>query len=460
MASCWRSTFILAVTAALPGAVHGQSIATPQPDLHHAMAVAQDNYPAVAIALQRLRSAERGVDVARAEYAPRIDLLYQANRATVNNITGTLLPQSVVPSLSGPPLSERGATAYNSAAGILFSWQPFDFGYRGALVAAAHARAEAADQDVALTRLDVEAATAAAYLNLAAAQRLRNVAEANLQRLSTFRNAVDVLVANKLRAGVEGQIARASEAQAQAVLAQAERDVARHRATLEKLTGETWPATVLTIPKVAYASDGTGGALEQHPMARRGQSLVQAAERDVAATNSSYAPTVSLIGSASARGGGRIDDDRYVDTTAGLEPDTGNWGVGVQLTFPLGSFFSVRARAAQQSANLEAEKLRYRQALADLEERQRQADATLASARELAQIAPEGLAAARLGLDQQEARFRSGLVSSVEVTAAASQLAQAQAQDAIAQIDLLRALIDQAVAQGNMAPFQAAIGGQ
>lgn len=458
MSANWNNVVFAAVAAAFPHAALGQPATPPANDLHHAMLVAQDNYPAVAVALQRERAADRGVDIARTEYAPRVDVLYQANRSTVNNITGLVLPQSVMPSISGPPLSERGQTAYNSAVGILFSWQPFDFGYRGSLVASARARATAAEQDVILTRIDVEAAVSTAYLNLAAAQRLDAVAQANVRRIETFRNAVDVLVENKLRAGVEGQVARAALAQAQAVQAQAARDVARHRATLEKLTGEVWPPEPLPVPNVLQEPLPVGAGVESHPLAKRSQALVAAAQKDLAATNSSYAPTVSLIGSASARGGGRIDEDRYVSGTEGLKPDTGNWGVGVQLSFPLGSIFAVRAKGAQQSANLEAEKLRYRQTLADLEERQKQADATVLAARELARIAPQGLAAARLGMDQQQARFRSGLVSSVEVTAAAAQLAQAEAQEAIARIDLLRALAEQAIARGDMAPFHSAIG--
>ena len=84
--------------------------------------------------------------VARTAYVPRLDLLWQANRATRNNVFGLLFPQAVVPPISGPVL---GTTMYDSvwgsAAGVLLSWQAVDFGVRRANVEAARAQASLAN---------------------------------------------------------------------------------------------------------------------------------------------------------------------------------------------------------------------------------------------------------------------------------------------------------------------------
>src|SRR5258707_318849 len=89
----------------------------------------------------------------------------------------------------------------------------------GAMIAGGAARADAARQadtvaaqSVALTELDVLTATANAYMNLVAAQSLAKVAQANVERLQAFSQAIHVLVANKLRPGVEGEQADAAEA--------------------------------------------------------------------------------------------------------------------------------------------------------------------------------------------------------------------------------------------------------
>ena len=58
---------------------------------------------AVKVALEQVNASTANVGAARAAYLPRLDGVWQTNRATVNNVTGLLLPQSVIPSISGPP---------------------------------------------------------------------------------------------------------------------------------------------------------------------------------------------------------------------------------------------------------------------------------------------------------------------------------------------------------------------
>src|ERR1700688_3888522 len=108
--------------------------------LEEAVAFALKNYPAVRAALERVTAAQAGVGLARTNYLPRADMVWQTNRATDNNITGLVLPQSIIAPISGPvPATTSNRSAWGSAAGLLFSWEPFDFGYRGAKVDAARA---------------------------------------------------------------------------------------------------------------------------------------------------------------------------------------------------------------------------------------------------------------------------------------------------------------------------------
>ena len=72
--------------------------------LAQALRYAVDHYPSVRAAIEQVSASAAGVDVARANFLPRLDSIWQSNRATANNIFGQLLPQSVIPSLSGPVL--------------------------------------------------------------------------------------------------------------------------------------------------------------------------------------------------------------------------------------------------------------------------------------------------------------------------------------------------------------------
>src|SRR5262249_33779386 len=160
-------------------------------------------------------------------YTPRLDLLWQENRATVNNVFGTLLPQGIIQSISGPVLGTKSFTStFGSAGGALFSWEPFDFGYRKATVDVARNVSEQAEATANVTRLDVATSAADAFLALLAAEEAVHVTEANLTRAQVFADSVHVLVDNQLRAG-------ADEARADAELSAARNQVNRARQTAE-----------------------------------------------------------------------------------------------------------------------------------------------------------------------------------------------------------------------------------
>ncbi len=98
------------------------------------------NYPSIQVSQEQINAAAAGIRLARTAYLPRVDALAQVNRATRNNVFGLLLPQSAIPSMSGPVIGSNNlGTAWGSAIGTLVTWEPFDFGLRRATVAAAAA---------------------------------------------------------------------------------------------------------------------------------------------------------------------------------------------------------------------------------------------------------------------------------------------------------------------------------
>src|SRR4051812_29726218 len=65
------------------------------------------HYPAVEISQAQVEAAGAGIRLARSAYLPKVDALAQVNRGTRNNIFGMLLPQSVLPNISGPPINSN-----------------------------------------------------------------------------------------------------------------------------------------------------------------------------------------------------------------------------------------------------------------------------------------------------------------------------------------------------------------
>ena len=131
-----------------------------------------------------------------------------------------------------------------------------------------------------------------------------------------------------------------------------------------------------------------------------------------------------------------------------------NWAAGVQVVFPnLFDFSTVRSRRAAAAALTRAESARYDEAVLTVTSQQRAADAMLEAARAVAQNTPIQLTAAQQSEAQARARYDAGLAGIIEVAEAQTLLAGAEYQNAAARVDVWRALLAKATAQGSLASF-------
>lgn len=418
---------------------------------------AKAHYPAIRAARAQQQAAQGVVGLAKTAWLPHADILWQTNRATANNIYGLLLPQSVIPSISGPVIAaDDSRSAWSSGAGALVNWQPFDFGVRGARLDAARRGDEAATQATALTMLEVTASAGSAFFDFAAAQELVGVAQANVKRYETFAKAVHVLVDNQLRPGADASQADAQLAQARNQLIQAQTQQAVRRAALAEFLGV--PSDQVSIDAAAVLAGAPASDLDPKPAAshpsvleENALSLQQLAEKR--ALDRSYAPAFSMLGAVSGRGAGTSLNGNFPGGSAGLAPDTYNWALGVQVTFSAFDFFGLHQQKKIQDARIEAEHARYDLSQANVSAAVEQARAALTGARQIAANTPAELDAARASEQQQQARYRSALATVVDVSAAEGVLAQAEADDAIARLSVWRAELGVAAAQGDLQPF-------
>src|SRR5260370_17114541 len=65
--------------------------------LADALAMAQDKYPAIKASLEQQAPAQHQIGVAKTASLPRLDMLWQTNRATHNNHPRPTLPHSLLP---------------------------------------------------------------------------------------------------------------------------------------------------------------------------------------------------------------------------------------------------------------------------------------------------------------------------------------------------------------------------
>ncbi|MBI4454833.1 MAG: TolC family protein [Acidobacteria bacterium] len=431
--------------------------APPQPlSLSAAVDFATRNYPAIRASRARAAAAGAGVDLARTAYLPRLDLLWQENRATRNNVFGLLLPQSIIPSISGPVLGTSSyVSTWGSAGGTLLSWEPFDFGLRKANVDLGRALERQANAATDVTRLDIATTAADAFLTLLAAQQEVQATQANVERLEVFARSVHVLVANELRPGADASRADAELAAAKTQSIQAQQAAEIGRATLAEALGVLGPSLSLDpgpLLDLPVDSPVAIAKFDAHPLALAQAASVEAAHARKRIWDRSYFPRFSFQSAYYGRGTGARLDGR-LGGDEGLLPDVPNWAAGLTVTFPVFDVFAIRDRKRIEANNEAAERAHYDQTVLGLKAGEARARALLDAARRIAENTPVQLNAARETETRARARYEAGLATVVEVAEAQRLLVQAEIDDAVARLAVWRALLGMAKAQGDLRPF-------
>lgn len=417
------------------------------------------NYPSVQVSQEQIDAAAAGIRLARTAYLPRVDALAQVNRATRNNVFGLLLPQSTIPSMSGPVIGSNNlGTAWGSAIGTLVTWEPFDFGLRRATVAAAAAAQTQSEATLKRTQFEVAVAAADAYLTLVAAQETVRAAQAGVDRAEVVVRTTNALVGAELRPGADASRAQAELAAARTQLIQAQQAVEVARAMVARFLGIEPPQLAISSPRLLQPPPQESvPALDPaaNPFAAEQSAVIEQTKAQLKALERSYFPRFYLQGSAYARGTSAETDGRLLGGVNGLAPSVQDYALGFTVTFPALDLPSIQAREAAQSAAVRAQTARYRQIAADLRAQWNAAVATLQGARSIAANTPTQVSAALAAVQQATARYQSGLGNIDEVAEAQRLLTQADIDDALARLGVWRGLLGVATAAGDIQPFLA-----
>jgi outer membrane protein len=420
------------------------------------------NYPSIRVSQEQMNAAAADIRLARTAYLPKIDTLAQVNRATRNNVFGLLLPQSVIPSMSGPVIgTNNSGTVWGSAVGALVTWEPFDFGLRQASVAVASAARAESEAVVKRTQFDVAVATADAYLTLVAAQETVKAAQAGVDRADVITRTITAQVNAQLRPGADQSRAEAELAAARTQSIQAQQAVEVARATLGQFTGiEPSRITVVTGGLVQLPPEQTPTALNPaaNPIAIEQNGVVEQLRAQLHVLERSYFPRFYLKGSAYARGTGAETDGTRLGGVNGLGPTVQDYALGFTVTFPVLDLPSLRAREAAQSANIRSQTARAEQIAVDLRAQWNRAVACIEGARRIAVNTPVDVSAALSATQQATARYQAGLGNIDDVAEAQRLLTNAEIDDVLARLSVWRGLLGIATAAGDIQPFVAQVG--
>jgi outer membrane protein len=451
-----RSLKLAPALCLIASAIWGQAESKQSLTIQEAVELAR-KFPSIEATQEQVNAAAAGIRIARTNYLPDINALGQVNRATRNNVFGLLLPQTVIPNISGPVLgTNSGASTWGSAAGILISWEPFDFGRRGALVRSAEATEQRAAMTAKRTQFDVETRTAAAFLTLLASQQTVRAAQSAVDRAQVLVRSVKASVDARLRPGADLSRADTELDAAETQRLQAEQSVDVARAALAELTGtnaksvNVMPGLLLQLP-----ADSSYAAAEvsRNPAAQEQAGVMKESEARLRVLQRTYRPTIDLQASAYARGTGALANGSSLGGWNGLGPNYFNAAAGLSVSFPVTAIASIRAQEAQEAAIGRSASATYRQVVADLQTQFTTAQATLTQARRIADQTPKEVADARAGFEQANAQYRAGLAPVLAIAEAQRLLAQAEIDDSLAKLAVWRALLETQIAQGDISSF-------
>jgi outer membrane protein len=416
------------------------------------------NFPSIAAAQEQVNAAAAGIRLARTNYLPSVDAIGQVNRATRNNVFGLLLPQAVIPSMSGPVLgTNNGTTVWGSAAGVLVSWEPFDFGRRRALIRSAQATQDRSQLSAERIRFDIQTSTAAAFLTLLATGQTVRVAQASVDRAQIVVRSVKALVNAKVRPGAD--LSRADTeldaAVTQLLQAQQSREVAR--TSVAEFTGTDAKAFTAVpghlLEQLPESTVESAADLSKNPAVREQAGVIAESKSKVDVLQHTYRPTFELQGAAYGRGSGALTNGQTLDGAGGLAPNYFNAGVGFTVNFPLLSLPSIHAQEAREAAVERSASATYKLVLADLQAQSNAAQVTLEQARLIAAQTPKEVEDARTGFAQANAQYRAGLATIVALAEAQRLLAQAEIDDSLAKLAVWRAWLQLQTAHGDISSF-------
>lgn len=419
-------------------------------------------YPSLKRVNWDIHSARHEITLAKTEYLPRMDTLYQEMRATQNVIPGTILPQflNVIPIQSGQPHnSSTFSSIFNANAGFNFSWELIDFGLRAANVKVARQTLNKTVAQEHLTELDVASRAADGYLKFIMAQQEILAYKAILERMQAWSLVVHTLCDKGLRPGVDAARADAEVSLSKIALINAERESELAQQDLAEAMGvagtlvEAVSAPLLVRPKTTFTANLQ--ALDRHPLALTRLADVDIAKARLHRLDRTWYPHLWYESAIWGRGSG---NRQVIQPVAdGIVPKTGNWAVGLTLQFPLIEYFKVKANKSVERSTIEAKRANYDLAMQELIKDDEKAKILLRRAQEVADETPVLINAAKENEMMARERYKVGLTNVVEVAEAERILAKAQVEDAVAQLKVWQALLATAYAHGDLKPFLALV---
>lgn len=432
--------------------------------LSGAVRIVQTSYPKLLEAAAEARAGRENVQVQRIqEYMPNARMGYQDVVASHNRLTQTLFGTAILPATPGPgPEKVQMQPDLFSAGGFLVDWDPVDFGLHRARIKSASAQADLAQSRFGATLLEAQVQAASRYLDALVMREQIAVAEANVERFADFSKVVHAQVESGLEPGADASLADAQLANAQNDLVRARLSYQLARAALAQALGlagqplDINPGGIAAVTNPAETQKSTP-IFDSHPLALEGKAYISTFLAQKNVLNKEYYPRLRWLAGMNFRGTtfntnrGDVPAKDY----SGAVPYVPNWNIGLMVDWTPSDVFRIRAEKRVINERIAGARQAYAAVVQELQTQDAQARARVRAAFELAANMPVQVRAAELAARQAQARYRAGLATVAQVTEANQLLAESRVKQAVANVSVWRALLEEASVHGDLKPFLA-----
>jgi outer membrane protein len=435
-----------------------------QTDLKSLLDISETNYPGVLAIKEKAEAAKLQVSLEKNTLLPSLDAGFQANYATYNNITGMNYPGLLVP-ISGPPSNDNNYDPVpGTGAGLIFKWSPVTFGQRAASAESIQKYYEQQLASVEDEVLKIKFRVALKYLEIAASEELIKSYQKNIESNEFELKQVSTLVNNGIRPDVDILKFKGELSKTKTNLLGLEDLMITQKQELKELLGTNDLPDVLindfffqNLPSIPADTDteyeaGYDSTRSANPSLKMAHNEVEANKARLKQINRSWTPKLEFWATSYARGSG-ISFDGTVNKSDGWNFSRYNYGVGLQVVFPLLDLTNYKFKSHQQEALLRYSEYKFKQIQINLNTGGNIALNNLFTSLKIANEVPNEYIANESAYKALQIRYNAGLINYTELIQSQYDLLNSEARLKNAFINSWESLLRLAVIRGNIDVF-------
>jgi len=427
--------------------------------LQQVLDLGRTNYPLLKARAADAQGARSDAKAAALDYLPKVSAQHQYTYGTSNSIPGSFYPNPAVISPAGGIRADNiNIATWGSYSSVLLEWNVFNFGKVSGTVNAARSLAESNEAAYQNEVFQHQVRLADAYLLTLMAKKLSDIQETNVERAMRFRDAMKAGVISGMRPGVDSSLASAEYSKAKLLMLDAERNYRSQQLRLLELSGIADQASISIdsldfFERVPERSSHEFDPIT-NPLLTLYRKRADASHARSIAVKRSFLPSVTLVGAGWARGSGVSADDSFqTDFKSGTKYQINNYLLGAALRWTISDFAAVHQRYKGEEFRFVRDQELYNEQSLALQRQLKDADMQFNVSMEQARMAPIQLTAARQGYQQASARYQSGLSDLPTQLQSMFALNRAEADLAVAYVNVWRSLLAVAAAKGDFTIF-------